>query len=110
MAQEFAKKLYNSKAWQECRASYVASCYGVCEVCKLKGIITPGVILHHKKPLTPANINDVDVSLNHDNLIFMCIQCHNITHDENTGVIKRGLMFKDGDVVPREGKSGNKIY
>lgn len=34
--------------------------------------------------LTPENINDPEVSLNHDNLMFLCWSCHNEIHD-NTG-------------------------
>lgn len=75
MAQEWAKSFYKSKQWQRCRRSYIASVFGLCEICG-----KPGYILHHKIVLTPDNITDPDVSLNHDNLIYVCKDCHEGEH------------------------------
>ncbi len=36
-----------------------------------------GKIVHHIKWLTPENINDPMISLNHDNLRYDCQICHN---------------------------------
>lgn len=36
-----------------------------------------GYIVHHKTWLTPENINDPSISLNHDNLKYSCLICHN---------------------------------
>lgn len=40
-----------------------------------------GEEVHHKIPLTPNNINDVNVTLNPENLIYLCKECHNKEHD-----------------------------
>lgn len=76
MAKEWAKKFYKSKAWQQCRRSYISKRInrdgGMCEVCKE----APGYIVHHKINLTPVNIKDPDVALNHCNLKYECKQCH----------------------------------
>ncbi len=45
---------------------------GLCEVCHEK----PGYIVHHKIKLTPKNINDAEVSLNHEYLQYDCKDCH----------------------------------
>lgn len=37
----------------------------------------PGFIVHHTEWLTPENINDPNISLNHDLLKFDCLICHN---------------------------------
>ncbi|MDE6182051.1 MAG: HNH endonuclease [Eubacteriales bacterium] len=80
MAREFAKSFYNSKAWKKCRIAYINNRIlidgGLCEKCKNE----LGYILHHKKELTPTNINDVNVTLNHCNLEYVCHSCHNAEH------------------------------
>ena len=77
MAQEFAKKFYNSKAWKDCRASFIeeriAIDGGMCMTCHRK----LGYIVHHKTWLTPENINNPMIALNHDNLKYDCLTCHN---------------------------------
>lgn len=81
MAKDFAKKFYNSKEWKSCRKSYIAKRImidgGLCEVCHKE----LGCILHHKVLLTPANINNPDITLNHCNLQLDCKECH----DEEEG-------------------------
>ncbi len=75
-AKEFAKVFYKSKAWQKCRASYIAERIaidgGMCETCKEE----PGYIVHHIIPLTPENISNPNIALNHSNLRYDCKECH----------------------------------
>lgn len=77
MAQEFAKKFYNSKAWKECRASFIAKRItvdgGLCMTCHKE----LGYIVHHKTWLTPDNITNPMIALNHDHLKYDCLICHN---------------------------------
>lgn len=101
MAREFSRKFYKSKRWKSCRKSYIANVHGLCEECLRQGIYKPGVIMHHKITLTPENINNPYITLSHDNLEYLCIECHNIEHYSN-GVLREGLMFdENGDVVER---------
>ena len=93
MAKPFAKKFYNSKAWKECRKSYINSVHGLCERCLAKGRYEPGYILHHKKYLTPDNINDPYITLNHDNLEYVCLDCHNEEHIGKYESVEKGLEF-----------------
>ena len=85
MAKPFAKKFYKSKAWQGTRDAYVAERVrldgGLCERCGSK-TDNPGEELHHKIPLTPQNINDHNITLNPDNLQWLCKDCHFIVHRE----------------------------
>lgn len=80
MAKEFAKAFYKSKAWLSCRASYIAKRIavdgGMCEKCHRE----PGYIVHHKKKLTPRNITNPNVALNHEHLEYVCKNCHDIEH------------------------------
>ena len=85
----WARQFYKSKAWKRCREGYIKSVYGLCERCQ-----RPGWIVHHKVYLTPDNINDPNVSLNWDNLEYLCQDCHNREHHGNYPV-RDGLMFDE---------------
>ena len=101
MAQEWAIKFYKSQAWLDCRESYIASVYGLCETCNEHGLIVPGYICHHKIWLTATNINDPNISLNHEHLRYECLECHNKSHRKKiNGVTRDNLMFNEyGDLV-----------
>jgi len=96
MAKEFAKAFYKSKAWEDCRSGFIKTVYGLCNRC---GQV--GYIVHHKILLTAQNINDYDVSLNWDNLEYLCQDCHNKEHmSKHYKVIREGLKFdSNGNVV-----------
>ena len=47
---------------------------GLCEECQDKA----GYIVHHKTILTRENISDPDISLNHNNLEYVCKDCHDL--------------------------------
>lgn len=97
MAQIFSKKLYNSKQWIKCRAAYIQSVFGICEH---KGCNEPGLIAHHKVVLTPANIDDPSITLNWDNLEYLCLLHHNQTHGNKGEAIREGLAFNElGELV-----------
>lgn len=99
MAKEFAKSFYNSKEWKKCKASYIKSVHGLCERCDKRGYI-----VHHKKELTPNNINDPNITLSHGNLEYLCLDCHNAEHDfnrEKKRATKSNYKFNErGELVP----------
>lgn len=100
MAQNWAKKLYASAAWQKCREGYIQSVNGLCEVCLSKDRLTPGLIVHHKIVLTPENINDPSVTLNWDHLRYVCNDCHETEHHGEHEVVRDGLKFNsNGDLI-----------
>ena len=57
-----------------------------------------GEEVHHKVPLTADNINDVNITLNPDNLIYLCKDCHNKEHDRFKK--KESIFTEDGDLKP----------
>lgn len=77
---DYAESFYKSKAWMKCRDSYIKHAGGLCEKCKAKGLIVPGVIVHHKCHINPNNIHDPNITLNFDNLELLCRQCHGEEH------------------------------
>ena len=96
MAKEWAKKFYKGKGWLNCRAAYIADRItidgGVCEKCK----DNLGYIVHHKIILTPENINDPDVTYNHNNLEYVCKPCHDEEEGHWKAKIKKSKATKDG--------------
>lgn len=97
MAKEWAKKFYNSKQWKDCREAYVSTIPGLlCEKCGER----VGLEVHHVIELNPSNINDPNITLNHDNLMYLCFDCHQaITHNRKD-CIAEGLKFDiDGNLI-----------
>ena len=91
----YARKFYKSTAWAKCRQAYIKSKYGLCERCA-----DAGKIVHHKKYITPENIHDPNITLNHANLELLCQECHNKEHFGASGVTVDGVMFdSNGDLV-----------
>lgn len=97
--QDFARLFYKSPAWHKCRQGYIGYRQsidgGMCERCH-KAL---GFIVHHKKYITPENINDPSITLNWDNLEYICQDCHNKEHFDK----QIGLRYKfgpDGQIVP----------
>ena len=95
---DFARTFYSSKAWKQTRAAYAKSKGNLCERCLKKGLIVPGVIVHHKVYLTPENINDPAVSLNWNNLELVCADCH---AEEHNRLQRRYTVDEYGRVTAR---------
>jgi len=91
---EFARDLYQSKAWKAVRDAYMASKHGLCERCH-----NAAQIVHHRKHLTPNNIKDINITLNWNNLECLCRECHAQEH-EGVSPCEDGLRFDEsGNVV-----------
>ena len=89
---------YTSDVWIKCREGYARSVGGLCERCRDRGIIRAGEIVHHKKHITPDNINDPRITLSWDNLMLLCRECHGEIHKK----AKRYKILPDGTVAPHE--------
>lgn len=103
MAKTYAKKFYASKAWKACRASFILKQHGICERC---GRV--GEEVHHIKPITPQNITDPNITLNHDNLMLLCKDCHFQIHEKRKKAGKpvreselRYVFDENGNIVPK---------
>lgn len=103
MARDFAKRFYKSKQWKSARASYVKSVNGLCERCLRNGRYSAGEIVHHKRHLSPSNIDDPSVTLSFENLELLCRDCHAKEHPEIYGKTEMGetrVRFDvDGNVI-----------
>ena len=80
MAKEYAKAFYHSQEWKRCQADYYKRAGGLCERCLERGLIRPGVIVHHKVHITPSNIHDIKLLTDPHNLMLVCRDCHAALH------------------------------
>ena len=93
----YAVKFYNSIAWRKCREAYFISQYGICEKCS-----GAGKIVHHTEYITPNNIQDINITLNHDKLELLCQDCHNKEHLGSGDSTRGDVMFSvDGDLIEK---------
>lgn len=81
MAEAFARSFYNSAKWKGLRAAIIQERGPVCQRCGRIVSDTTRLIAHHKKALTPDNLNDVKISLNAANIELVCFDCHNKEHE-----------------------------
>ncbi|MCL2575712.1 MAG: HNH endonuclease [Defluviitaleaceae bacterium] len=95
----WAEKFYGGKPWRDCRRAFIASKNYLCERCSTNRNPIPAKIAHHRKYLTPENINDASISLSWDNLEALCQDCHNVEHG---GSVERDryLFDDEGNVIP----------
>ena len=80
MAKNFSKKLYSSKEWKNIRQIVLNRDFYMCQVCGKPNSKT----VHHIIELTPVNINNPTVTINADNLITLCEECHRCVHGDYT--------------------------
>lgn len=97
---DYAKKFYKSQKWQAMRSYIYSRDKGLCQDCLAKGIYNPIEEVHHIKPITPDNINDPSITLNENNLIGLCRECHRSRHGEKENQ-KRFEVDSRGVVSPR---------
>jgi len=91
---------YVSWTWRKCRKAFAESKRNLCERCLKRGVIQPGskdqpLEVHHKIPLTDANVKDAGVALAWDNLELLCKPCHD---EEKQRRAKRWTIGPDGKV------------
>lgn len=93
MAREFSKQFYMSREWNKVRMYVLMRDKFKCQKC---GRAAQEV--HHKKHLTPENILDPYISLNPENLISLCKDCHFEEHRDDKREGKRRYdKEKNGD-------------
>ena len=108
MAREFSKAFYNSREWEKVRAFVLMRDRYICQKCG-----APAQEVHHKVHLSPENIWDVKITLNPDNLMSLCKDCHfdehradkeagkRKAHGMSAGACADGFHFDvSGQVVP----------
>lgn len=89
------KQFYKTQAWQRCRAAFISKRAaidgGMCQVCGQE----PGLVVHHIVWLNDTNVNDINISLNENNLRYECQTCHN--REKDPAAQPRGRYYFDAD-------------
>jgi len=88
---------YHSAAWLKCRDAYIRSVNGLCERCAAKGVVKAGDIVHHRRYISPENIDDPNILLSFDNLEYLCLDCHNREHYQNN-IGRRYYVDRSGKI------------
>lgn len=92
-----AKKFYNSKDWKKCRAKYIIKVFGLCEHCE-----DPGYIVDHIEEINDSNVHDSHITLNEENLQYLCLSCHNKKTFKKQNATANGLVFNEnGDLIQK---------
>lgn len=78
MARDFSKSFYRSKEWKTVREFCILRDHHACVKCG-----KPAEEVHHIIHLTPDNINNIQITLNPDNLICLCKECHFAEHRQD---------------------------
>ena len=95
---KIAMRFYKSKEWLRCRESYISSVHGICEHCN-----GAGYIVDHITELNASNIDDPEIALNHDNLQYLCIPCHNIKTFRKHKATRDDVIFdENGNLIERK--------
>lgn len=91
---------YKSAKWQRIRLSVLSRNHGMCERCNKRA----GTEVHHIIPVTEANVDDYAVSLNEDNLMLLCKECHDAIRrsEEQDGSPVKVAFSENGDVIVTE--------
>jgi hypothetical protein len=105
MAKKFSKKLYNSTRWQKIRHFVLTRDFYICRICGQHDSNQ----VHHIVELTPMNINDPNITLNPDNLITLCNQCHDEIHGRNYRREQERYSFDaDGNIIEAQTQDDTK--
>ena len=105
--ERICKDFYKSAAWKRARQTVIKRANGLCERCRAAGLYRPGVIVHHKDYITPENIHNPGVTLNLDNLEYLCEDCHNKEHKASLTIVI-GLTVTENYYRQKE-KSGGPL-
>ena len=110
MSRPFARAFYDSALWARTRAYILRRDRYMCTRCH-----NPAQEVHHIIRLSVDNINDPNITINPDNLISLCRDCHFKEHEQEKleasakkhgksyGDCREGFHFdENGMLVPDE--------
>lgn len=107
------EKFYKSKAWEDVRKTIWLKQNMLCYYCK-KPVYVYGVsdyipkpnqrrgIVHHKIELNDINVYDTNITLNPDNLIGVCLECHNIIHNSKQTTRQEYTFDSNGNLIKKD--------
>lgn len=93
-------KFYETPEWKTVRENYRKKVGGLCEYCLARGIYNACEAVHHKIHVTPQNMYNPQITLNEDNLVALCRECHGNEHRKDN---PRYIIDKDTGEVQIKG-------
>lgn len=99
------KEFYQSKAWKDCKKEVWLKQNLLCGICN-KPVYVDGIspytpkqnrrtgIVHHIEHLNDNNVYDDNVTLNINNLIGVCKECHEKEHHTDVAT-RKGYSFDE---------------
>lgn len=101
------KSFYKSDRWRNLLANLKLQRVDekgqlICEHCGLPIVRSYDCIGHHKVALTADNVDDVNISLNPDNIALIHLKCHNEIHERFNGRVGQKVYLVYG--APCSGK------
>lgn len=98
---------YTQTAWRKLRRAVIAERIArdgelICDYCHRQIVAPYDAICHHVIPLTEANVGDLGISLNPENIEVVHHNCHNLIHGK-VGSGRRAVYLVWG--APKAGKS-----
>lgn len=105
------RRFYNSKAWNDVRKNIWIKQHLLCNRCH-RPVYIDGIseyipkekrrigIVHHIEHLDDNNVYDSNITLNENNLEGVCIDCHNIIHNNNNTIRPDYIFDANGNVIP----------
>lgn len=112
MSYGIRKDFYQSKAWKQVRKNVWIKQNLLCAICN-RPVYVDGLseylpkekrrrgIVHHKIELDETNVYDNNISLNEDNLIGVCKECHEQICHVNLPCRKDMIFDEDGYIIKR---------
>ena len=106
------KEFYNSKAWKTTRKNVWIKQNCLCAICN-KPVYVDGItnyipkenrrtgIVHHIEELNNSNVYDDTITLNENNLVGVCKECHEKLHHQDVATRSEYLFTEDGNIIPR---------
>lgn len=83
------KRFYSSVAWLTFRTQIIQSRMKdgrvICEKCGKSIVVSKHIHVHHIHELSEDNYKDVNISMNPDNVLVWCHNCHNKHHGRFNG-------------------------
>jgi 5-methylcytosine-specific restriction protein A len=81
------QKLLNDKRWKLLRAAVFRRTNGLCEMCLKEGFITPGVDVHHIRPVEQAKTVEGPDGMrarcyDPNNVMLLCVEHHIKVHQD----------------------------
>ena len=85
---------YRSTEWRKLRRAIISERFLrdgdiFCEHCGKPILNTWDIVAHHKEYLTEQNVNDLNISLNSENIALLHQTCHNRVHEKFASTFKR---------------------